>query len=156
MMLYVVLSILITSFLIAIAANLNAKMDRMMINYMDLSDNQKTLEHYKLFHPGWHSFDWRAKYENYQSGTRAYNKVLLKIGIQTRWLTDNCNDAWHFYKSLIICLLVLCMCFQGFITFFYTGAITQLIILKSIEFCIFGHVWNVCFNKTLRKLRTNN
>jgi len=155
-MLYIALSILITSFLIAIAANLNAKMDRMMINYMDLSDNQKTLEYYKLFPPGWYSFDWRAKYENLQSGKRAYNVLLLKIGIKTRRLSDNCNDAWHFYKSVMINLFVLCMFFQGFITFFYNGTITQLIILKSIEFCIFGSVWNVFFNNTLRKQKTNN
>lgn len=146
-MIIIIVSIVVTSFLIAITANLNGKMDKMMVDYMNLTDNQKTLDYYKQNTPSWYSFDWRAKYENFNNGIRAYNKLFLKIGKRTRWLADNCNDAWHFYKSTIIVLVILAIALQAIFCFFYQIKLSNLLFLKCGEFIFYGYLWNAIFNK---------
>lgn len=152
-MIYIFVSILITSILVAIAARCNGYMDKYMIEHMNLSDHQKTLEYYRLFPPSWYSFDWRAKYENLQSGKRAYNKLLLKIGIKTRKLSDNCNDAWHTLKACMIVLLVLAIPLQGIFVYLYANdiSLSKLILLKAFEFLFYGYIWNANFNNQLNQ-----
>lgn len=113
---------------------------------MNLSDNQKTLEYYKKFTPYWWSFDWRAKYENLQNGKRAHNKLFLKIGIKTRLLSDNCNDAWHFLKSCMIVLIITAITLQGIALFKINLDYNKIVLLKCFEFVFYGYIWNANFN----------
>lgn len=146
MILAIFINIAICTLFVGIAARLNATMDKYMIEYMDLSDNQKTLEYYKKVTPSWWSFDWRAKYENLQFGKRAYNKLLLKVGIKTRLLSDNCNDAWHFLKSCMIVLLIVAITLQGISLYKINLGLSKIVLLKCFEFIFYGYIWNANFN----------
>lgn len=146
---YYLVTFVVTSLFISIAAFLNAKMDKFMIEYMDLTDNEKLLENYKQ---NWMGFDWRAKYENKQSGKRAYNVFLLKLGIKTRLFSDNCNDAWHFYKSIIIVLFILSISLQAVQVYDLILIHNYTIFaIKITEFLFYGILWNLIFNKTLKR-----
>ena len=95
--------ILVSSILVALAAICNAYMDVWMIKYMILSDYLE-----EKLNPSWWSFNPKAKWLNGEYGGKKANNILLaKIGIKTTWLSTNCNDAWHFFKSLMIVLLCL-------------------------------------------------
>jgi len=83
------INISISILCICIAALLNAYMDRWMMKYI----NEPQINF------GWFSFDPLAKYIQRKWGNKRANNILLeKIGIKTKFLTDNCNDGWHFYK----------------------------------------------------------
>jgi hypothetical protein len=124
---------------IILAAICNAVMDRLMIKYINLPESRKD-DYY-----GWYSFDPLAKWKRRIWGNeKAYNVLFYKLKIKTKWLTDNCNDAWHFFKSLMIIFLALSVVFHK----------QQFCIL--IDFLIFGFIWNVIFNTFYNKILKNN
>lgn len=115
----------------------NAFMDRLMIKFMLLPTDKQNNE----LNPKWFSFNPRVKWENGKYNTRkAYNYLFLKIGIKTRWLSDNCNDGWHFMKSLMV--IFLCLSVVIFSTNFILSNITSYIIL----FLVYGSCWILGFN----------
>ena len=134
------ITLFITIILIAIAAVLNAYMDKYMIQYMLLNDIEKL----KL-NPNLWSFNPSAKWENGKYGTkRANNIILSKLGIKTRLLADNCNDAWHTFKSLmIVCLITAISIYISYNTTWLT---------KIVEIFILGTVWNISFNITYKRI----
>lgn len=148
--------------MVALAAICNAKMDKYMIDYMNLTDNQKTLEYYLKNKPSWYSFDPRAKYQNFESGKRSYNKLLLKIGIKTTWLSDNFNDAWHFLKSNMIVLLCLAIAINALTVidnWLDINNTLNAILIIFAQLITLGIFWNITFNYSLKKFRnptTNN
>lgn len=126
--------ILISYILVALAAICNAYMDIWMIRYMILNENMEN-----QLNPNWWSFNPKAKWFNGEySGKKANNILLAKIGIKTTWLSTNCNDAWHFFKSLMIVLL--CTAIILFVSYNHT------FISKTIELIILGAIWNLTFN----------
>lgn len=109
-------------------------MDILMIRYILLSDSQKLEPNNK-----WWSFNPTAKWLNGEyGGTKANNILLAKIGIKTKWLSTNCNDAWHFLKSLMVVLL--CTAIILFTSSNHT------LVSKTIELILLGTTWNLSFS----------
>jgi len=126
---------MIVSFiLVALAAICNAYMDIWMIRYMILNEYQEN-----QLNPSWWSFNPSAKWKDGKYGTiKAENFLLKKIGIRTTWLSTNCNDAWHFFKSIMVVLL----CSAIVIYTSYNNTL----LTKTIELILFGLAWNIPFN----------
>jgi len=134
--------ILVSYILVALAAICNACMDIWMIRYMILNEYMEN-----QLNPSWWSFNPSAKWQDGKYGTvRANNILLAKIGIKTKWLADNCNDAWHFFKSLMIVLLCLAI-------ILFSSYNNILSIGKLIELGTLGLIWNSAFNITYNKLK---
>jgi hypothetical protein len=134
---------LVSFTLVIIAGILNAFMDKWMIKYQLLSEADEA----KL-NPSWWSYNPMAKWKDGEYGTvREENFLLKKIGIKTSWLTDNCNDAWHFFKSLMIVLL--CIAIVA-----YTSINTTLI-SKIVELILLGAAWNLPFNLIFNNKKLN-
>lgn len=111
-----------------LAAVCNSIMDHLMIKYLLLEDRDRN----KYY--GWFTFDPLAKWKFREWGDeRAYNVILLKIGIKTKLLSDNCNDAWHFFKSLMVIFLSLSAATSWYMFF------------------ILGVVWIIAFNVSYKK-----
>ncbi len=124
--------------LIIVAACCNKLMDKWMVEYMNFP--------YRKPASPWASFNPRAKWENgvYDS-KRAYNILFLKIGIKTRWLTDNCNDGWHFCKSMMI--VCLCLAMSLFMILGnLIGSYPLVLYAATISFVVMGMLWNFTFN----------
>lgn len=89
------------------------------------------------FNNKWWSFNPAAKWLNGgYGGIKANNVILAKIGIKTKWLSTNCNDAWHFLKSIMIVLLALAIIIP----------LKLILIYKIIGLIVLGLAWNVPFN----------
>lgn len=87
---------------------------------------------------GWFSFDPLAKWKFRKWGIeKDYNVLFSKIGIRTTFLTDNCNDAWHFFKSLMVIFLAIA-CAKSW-----------------LDFIIFGIAWNLFFNIVYKTKKWN-
>ena len=125
---------IISILFICLASICNAFMDKWMIKYHLLSEEDEA----KL-NPSWWSFNPLAKYKDgiYSNG-KADNFLLKKIGIKTPWLSTNCNDAWHFFKSLMIVLMCAAVVSVTVVTSGFTTKIIELIVL--------GVTWNLPFN----------
>lgn len=127
--------------IISLAAICNKFMDKWMVKYQLLSD-KKELE----LNPSWFSYNPLAKWHNNKWGTkRAYNILLLKLRIKTTWLADNCNDSWHFLKSIMIVLLC-----SNVVLALILGALVGLLpwYCYPLFLILFGIQWNLTFNKT--------
>jgi hypothetical protein len=114
---------------IILAAMCNAVMDKLMIKYINLPESRRN-DYY-----GWYSFDPLAKWKRRIWGNeKADNILFYKFEIKTKWLVDNCNDAWHFFKSLMIVLLVLAIITYNPILYIW------------IDLFLFGGIWILFFN----------
>lgn len=128
---------MISLILFSIAAILNSFMDKWMQKYQLLPDKLKD-----QINPNWFSYNPLAKWKDGdRTQGRAFNFILLKLGIKTKWLTDNSNDGWHTFKSLMIVCLALSailfnpqLLFQGY-WYNYIGILL-----------IYGIAWNLPFN----------
>lgn len=120
--------------LFGLVAILNGFMDRFMMNWDLLPPiNQNKIN------PNWFSFNPAAKWKDGKfNTTKANNIILAKLGIKTKLFTDNCNDGWHFFKSIIIILLALAIDIKNPILPYYSDII------------IYGIIWNLLFNLTLK------
>lgn len=139
MLIAIILTVLFL--LVHIAAVCNKLMDKWMIEYINLPSSQQL-----LMNSDWKSFNPRAKWYcgDYNSGLRAYNYLFLKIGIRTRFASDNCNDGWHFCKSVMIfclCSAITLALILGTIVGFLPG------IVYAFFVGVLGTVWNFTFNK---------
>ena|ERR1035437_8217472 len=138
----IVLYILIFT-LIQIGAICDAYMDKWMEYYINKSYCSSG-----FINPSWFSFNPLAKWKNGNWNTmKADNYLFLKLGIKTTLLTDNCNDGWHFFKSImIVCLLsavVIAIILGALIGFKNTLYYTVAVILL-------GFAWNLTFNYLLK------
>ena len=124
------INISISILCVCIAAILNAYMDKWMMKYINCPQ----------INFGWYSFDPLAKWHNRVWNSKRSNNILLeKLGIKTKFLTDNCNDGWHFYKSIMVCLICLAIVIN----------IPYICYFKCLLFIILGCLWNIFFNKNL-------
>jgi len=145
MILLTVILIIFMFILVRIAAIYNKKMDIYMVKYLNLNEKQE-----QEINPDWHSFNPRAKWLNgIYGGERADNILFLKwFGWKTKWLSDNCNDDWHFCKSKMIFLLCSAIVI-GWIVGALIGFISPLIntIIYTTVVAALGFSWNTMFNK---------
>ena len=130
--------ILISILLVVIAAILDAYRDKWAQDYDNLPKSQQV-----KVNPNYFSKNPLAKWKDGKWGTeRADNILIYKyFKIKTKWLTDNCNDGWHAFKSIE----VVCLC---------TAIVLPLpatIIGKIIILVLLGVAWNVPFNLVLNK-----
>lgn len=120
--------------LFGLAAILNGFMDRFMMKW----DLLTPIEQSKI-NLDWFSFSPASKWLDGKFNTiKANNVILAKLGIKTKWLSDNCNDGWHFFKSLMVILIVI-----SIITYHQFFPYT-------IDIIIYGLIWNLLFNLTLK------
>ena len=128
---------LISILLVSIAAVLNAFMDKWRQRFVNLPKSEQA-----KVNKNWYSFNPLAKWKDGKWGVeRADNILIYKVfKIKTKWLTDNCNDGWHAFKSM----MVVCMCTA--IVLPISGAT---VIGKIVILIILGIAWNVPFNLVL-------
>ena len=129
----------ISILLVIIAGILDAYRDKWMMTYINLPKTEQ-----QKVNKNWFSKNPLAKWKDGKWGVeRADNILIYKyFKIKTKWLTDNCNDGWHAFKSIeIVCLLTAIVLPLPGATII--GKITILIIL--------GIAWNVPFNLVLNK-----
>jgi hypothetical protein len=118
---------MITLVFIALAALCNAVMDTCAHHF-----NDSIFSHMGLW---WGPESWRNKYRG--RNPRFGRRVLLQCRINETF-TFKINypvvltDAWHFFKSGMICLLIAAI-------FFYKP------MYGWIDFLIYGGVWNITF-----------
>jgi len=129
------LSSLISPLIFALAAILNAYMDRYMMKW-DLLPYKDQI----ALNPSWFSFNPAAKWKDGKfNAIKADNLLLSKIGIHTKWLSTNCNDAWHFFKSSMVILITMSIIFY------------KEICPYGLDILLYGAIWNISFNITLNK-----
>lgn len=123
---------MVSLLLFALAGALFGFMDRWMEDFQNLTDKEKT-----IINPNWFSFNPLAKWDRGIWGKRkADNIFFLRLGIKTAWLTDNCNDGWHFFKSIaVISLAIACMLYKQILPY-------------GLDIIFFGLAWNVPFDLT--------
>ncbi len=127
-----------------IAAIIDKFMDKWMVEYQLLSEKDEY-----IVNPCWWSYNPLAKWKDgIWNSERAHNILLLKLGIKTTWLTDNCNDAWHFFKSILVGLI-----FVNVVSSVIIGAVMGIqpwwfYLVLFILLCV---QWNIAFNKTEHK-----
>ncbi len=132
--------------LVITAAIMNKLMDKWMVEYINMSPLQRLdLQIQKK----WKCFNPLAKWENGNlgecSGKRAYNILFLKIGIKTRRFSDNCNEGWHFCKSVMITCL--CLTMPLFMILGYLIHTPFILFTGCLgSFIIPGLLWNFTFN----------
>ena len=135
--------IVIGILLVVTAGILNAFMDLWMIKYINLhkSEQQKV-------NKNWFSFNPLAKWKDGKWGVEKADNILIYklFKIKTKWLTDNCNDGWHAFKSAMI----VCLCIA--IVLNIPGAT---IIGKIIILIMLGVAWNVPFNLIFNNKKIN-
>jgi hypothetical protein len=126
--------LLLVYFSIALAAICNA--------IMDVISHKYDSSIFSEFNPQyWDArISWRNKYVN---GQVHFGRKYILPGIK---LHVAFTDAWHFFKSLMICLLILAI-----VSFEYTSTLESL-----IHFVSLGILWNVVFVLHYTKLLNNN
>ena len=112
---------MISYILIILASICNAIMDVISFHYDNSIFN-------KLNRKFWDaSISWKNKYVDYDKGDKR-RKKLLGINIAPAF-----TDAWHFFKSLMIVLIVLAV------------VMYNPLFGKIIDFFAIGLIWNLCF-----------
>ena len=128
---------MISLLLFSLAAILNSFMDKWNQKYIQLPKLTQN-----IINPNWFSFNPLAKWMcGKRSYGRAYNILFLKLEIKTKWLTDNCNDGWHLFKSLKVILYAL-----SAITFNSNILLDKHWWNYFIVISLYGLAWNLPFN----------
>lgn len=121
-----------------IAAICNNYMDKLMIAYALLSDKDE-----EKLNPKWLSFNPMAKWKDGVYGVeKADNVLLLKIGVKTKWLADNCNDGWHALKSAMIVLIEA----STILLAYSCATLLPPMWAYVVAFPVLGLMWNGTFN----------
>ena len=123
---------------IAFSGFLESIRDKWMVTFMNLPIRRQQTKQMT-----WKSFDPLAKYSNGYNSPRANNVIFEKIGFKTKFLTDACNDGWHFYKFLVVL-------FMGFSSIFLS--LTDIYwFWKILSIIPIGIMWNIGFNLNWNK-----
>lgn len=143
-LLWYVPGFLLSLIFFSIGAILCAEMDKMMVDFQNLT---KALQN--KVNPYWYTYNPLAKWKDGKWGTeRAYNVLFLKyFNIKTTWLTDNCNDGWHFLKSCKIIAYSISVVFS--LSDLREAVTLQFWIVRIVMTILLGMFWNIAFNKRL-------
>ena len=113
---------MISYILIILASICNAIMDVISFHYDDSIFNKLNP---KYWNP---QISWKNKYIDWDNGNKE-RKKFLGVNIAPAF-----TDAWHFFKSLMIVLMVLAIVL-------YKPLFGQI-----IDFFVIGLIWNLCFS----------